>query len=74
MLCHSKLWTLVQTQDDHRAEYSEHTSKAIDNELGKLLAAAEKRMRETLAGMRPELEALARAVLEHALPIRAACE
>ena len=54
-----------------RAEYSERTSQEIDQEVHKLLAATEERVRETLAGKRPELEALAGALLQHEVIDRA---
>jgi cell division protease FtsH len=55
----------------NRAEYSERTSQEIDQEMHKLLAAAEERVRETLAGKRPELAALAGALLQHEVIDRA---
>ena len=55
----------------NRAEYSERTAQEIDEEVRKLLGAAEERVRETLAQRRPELEALARALLQHEVIDRA---
>ena len=48
-----------------RAEFSERTAETIDAEVRKLLSGAQDRVRTTLAARRTELEALARALLEH---------
>ena len=45
-------------------EYSERTAEAIDHEIAKLLADAHARVRDTLTTRRPELETLAKLLLE----------
>jgi ATP-dependent Zn protease len=44
-------------------EYSERTAQLIDEEVRRLLSEAETRVRETLSTRRPQLEAVARALL-----------
>lgn len=48
-----------------RAEYSERTAEAIDEEVRKLLLASEGRVRETLTQRSSALNALAQALLKH---------
>lgn len=45
-------------------EYSEQTAQTIDEEIKKLLEEAHHRVKETLTGKRPALEALAKLLLE----------
>ena len=47
-----------------RKAYSEHTAQLIDEEVSRLLAQAHERVRETLAGKRALLDALAALLLE----------
>jgi cell division protease FtsH len=47
-----------------KREYSEQTAQAIDEEIKKLLDGAHHRVKETLTGKRPALEALAKLLLE----------
>jgi len=56
---------LPETSGSPRAEYSERTAEAIDQEMRKLLLAAQDRVRESLTTRRPELEALAQELLRH---------
>ncbi|MFI4867895.1 MAG: ATP-dependent zinc metalloprotease FtsH [Steroidobacterales bacterium] len=56
----------------HRAVYSESTAQAIDDEVRKLLREAERRVHDTLAARREQLEALAQALLRHEVVDRAA--
>ncbi|MGH8198805.1 MAG: ATP-dependent zinc metalloprotease FtsH [Steroidobacteraceae bacterium] len=58
---------LPEATAPNRAEFSERTAETIDEEVHRLLAAAEKRVSETLAARRAELEALARALLQQEL-------
>ena len=55
-------------------EYSEGTAQAIDEEVTKLLADAQTRVRETLTAQRPVLEALAKMLLEKETIDRAALD
>jgi cell division protease FtsH len=55
-------------------EYSEGTAQAIDEEVTKLLADAQTRVRETLTAQRPALEALAKMLLEKETIDRAALD
>jgi len=57
-----------------RGEYSERTAQVIDEEIGKILAAAQERVDVTLRGRRRELEALAQALLKHEVVDRAALD
>jgi cell division protease FtsH len=45
-------------------EYSERTAEAIDAEIGTLLEAAHRRVRETLTAKRATLETLAKRLIE----------
>ena len=54
-----------------RGEYSERTAEVIDEELRKLLMAAQDRVRETLTARRPQLEAIAQTLLRHEVVDRA---
>ena len=55
-------------------EYAEGTAQAIDEEVMKLLADAHARVAQTLTARRPELEALAKLLLEKETIDRAALE
>ena len=48
-----------------RAEYSERTAQVIDEEMRKLLLAAQDRVRESLTAHRQQLDALAQELLRH---------
>src|SRR5574338_6250 len=52
-------------------EYSEHTARAIDEEVGKLLADAHERVSQTLVTRRSLLESLAKLLLEKEVVDRA---
>ncbi len=54
-----------------RAEYSERTAEIIDEEMRRLLLAAQDRVRESLTARRQELEALAKELLRHEVVDRA---
>jgi cell division protease FtsH len=62
---------LPETTAPTRAEYSERTAEAIDDEVRKLLLAAQDRVRETLLARRSQLDALAQALLQHEVIDRA---
>jgi cell division protease FtsH len=47
------------------SQYSERTAQLIDDEVRRLLREAEERVRETLTARRGQLDALAKALLEH---------
>ncbi len=53
-------------------EYSEETARRIDAEIGTLLEASHRRVRETLTAQRAILEALATLLMEHEVVDRAA--
>jgi cell division protease FtsH len=55
-------------------EYSERTAQVIDDEIAKLLAEAHTRVTETLITRRPELDALAKLLLEREVVDRAALD
>ena len=55
-------------------EYSERTAQVIDDEIAKLLADAHTRVTETLTARRPELDALAKLLLEREVVDRAALD
>jgi len=55
-------------------EYSERTAEAIDDEIAKLLADAHARVRDTLTTRRPELETLAKLLLEKEVVDRTALD
>jgi len=57
-----------------RREYSERTAQVIDDEIAKLLADAHTRVTETLTARRPELDALAKLLLEREVVDRAALD
>jgi cell division protease FtsH len=54
-----------------QVEYSERTAEMIDAEVHNLLVAATTRVRESLTARRKELEAVARALLQHEVVDRA---
>ncbi len=54
-----------------RGEYSERTAEVIDEEVRKLLATAQDRVRETLSARRQELEKVAQELLRHEVVERA---
>ncbi len=54
-----------------RAEYSERTAEVIDEEMRKLLIAAQDRVRESLTARRQQLEAVAQELLRHEVVDRA---
>ena len=54
-----------------RGEYSERTGQAIDDEVRKLLAEAQSRVRGTLTVRRPQLETLAKVLLRQEVVDRA---
>ncbi|HXZ60498.1 MAG TPA: ATP-dependent zinc metalloprotease FtsH [Steroidobacteraceae bacterium] len=54
-----------------RAEYSERTAEVIDDEVRKLLVAAEQRVRETLVARGTQLTAVAQELLRHEVIDRA---
>ncbi len=56
---------LPQEQAAARGEYSERTAQSIDEEVRRLLGEAEQRVRATLTERRPQLDELARALLQH---------
>jgi cell division protease FtsH len=55
-------------------EYSERTAQVIDDEITKILADAHRRVTETLTTRRPELDALAKLLLEQEVVDRAALD
>ena len=52
-------------------EYSEQTAQVIDDEIAKLMAGAQARVKETLTGRRQTLDALAKTLLEKEVVDRA---
>ena len=56
---------LPQERAEARGEYSERTAQSIDDEVRRLLGEAEQRVRATLTERRPQLDELARALLQH---------
>jgi cell division protease FtsH len=62
---------LPETAAPGRAEYSERIAEVIDEEMRKLLLAAQDRVRESLTARRQELEALAKELLRHEVVDRA---
>ncbi len=56
---------LPETAASGRREYSEQTAETIDEEVCKLLGAAQDRVRQTLAARRGELEKVAQELLRH---------
>ena len=62
---------LPETAAPNRAEYSERTSEVIDEEMRKLLLAAQDRVHQSLTERRRELEALAQELLRHEVVDRA---
>jgi cell division protease FtsH len=54
-----------------RSDYSERTAETIDEEVRKLLGAAQERVRDTLAARREELERVAQELLRHEVVDRA---
>ncbi|MGP8097495.1 MAG: ATP-dependent zinc metalloprotease FtsH [Steroidobacteraceae bacterium] len=56
---------LPQEQAAARGGYSERTAQSIDDEVRRLLGEAELRVRATLTERRPQLDELARALLQH---------
>jgi cell division protease FtsH len=62
---------LPETAAPGRAEYSERTAEVIDDEMRKLLLAAQDRVRESLTARRQQLEALAKELLRHEVVDRA---
>ena len=56
---------LPQERAEARGEYSERTAQSIDEEVRRLLGEAELRVRATLTERRPQLDELARALLQH---------
>ena len=55
-------------------EYSERTAEVIDEEIGKLLEEAHRRVTATLTTRRPALDALAKLLLEKEVVDRAALD
>jgi cell division protease FtsH len=62
---------LPEPSSASRSDYSQQTAEVIDQEVHKLLTAAQERVHETLKARQPELAALAQALLIHEVVDRA---
>ena len=63
---------LPESSSASRSDYSEQTAEVIDQEVRKLLADAQERVRDTLETRQAELVALAKALLSQEVVDRAA--